>query len=123
MTSMQPQKHKEVTVAVCQMTSSCDKKKNLESITRLVEQAKEMNAKMVFFPEACDYISNNKAQCIELAETINGHLMTSYKNLAKHYGLWLSIGGFHELPLESAKVRNTCNNSFINERKCYYLVF
>lgn len=58
---------------------------------------------MVFLPEACDYIAGNKVQSVEMAETLDGPLLKQYKNLAKSFGVWLSLGGLH------IKV---CNNSF-----------
>ena len=51
---------------------------------------------MVFLPEACDYIGESKQQSMEMAESIQGEVITEYKKLAKDLNVWLSIGGFHE---------------------------
>ncbi|XP_018570395.1 nitrilase and fragile histidine triad fusion protein NitFhit [Anoplophora glabripennis] len=83
-------------VAVCQMTATNNKEKNLEIIKKLVKNSSEFEAKVVFLPEACDYIATDITEARSLAESLNGPLLAEYKNLAKQYKLWLSIGGFHE---------------------------
>lgn len=52
---------------------------------------------MVFFPEGCDYIGESIAESRALAEPLDGSLMSEYKKLAQTHGVWLSIGGFHEI--------------------------
>lgn len=50
---------------------------------------------MVFLPEACDYICENTADTVKMAESKDGSLISKYKNLAQKYNLWLSLGGIH----------------------------
>ena len=51
---------------------------------------------MVFLPEACDYIGESKQQSMEMAESIEGEIITAYRKLAKDLDVWLSVGGFHQ---------------------------
>ncbi|CAG9854386.1 unnamed protein product [Phyllotreta striolata] len=83
-------------VAVCQFTATNNKSHNFSVVKRLIERAKNENAQMAFLPEACDYIASNKAEVTQLAEEIDGPLVTEYKAIAKTNRMWLSIGGFHE---------------------------
>ncbi|ODM92781.1 Nitrilase and fragile histidine triad fusion protein NitFhit [Orchesella cincta] len=91
---------KPVTVACIQLCCTEDKTKNFETARSLICQAKEKNAKMIFLPEAFDYIGRSKEESAQLSETLDGPLITSYRNLAKELKVWLSLGGFHEKQTE-----------------------
>jgi predicted amidohydrolase len=41
------------------------------------------------------------------AEPLTGNLFTRYRGLAKEFGLWLSLGGFHESSETPNKIYNT----------------
>lgn len=64
---------------------------------------------MVFLPEATDFIAENKAQAYDMAEPLDGPLVTEYKSLAKKLGMWLSLGSVHvkDLNEERKRVYNT----------------
>ncbi|XP_047359555.1 nitrilase and fragile histidine triad fusion protein NitFhit [Vespa velutina] len=95
-------------VAICQMRSINDKQKNLEVVSQLIHEAKQRNACIAFFPEACDYMAENKKEIIEFAEPLNGPTVNCYKKLAVQNNIWLSLGGIHEaLPDDKEKVSNT----------------
>lgn len=84
-------------VAVCQMTSIADKKANLQVVSNLIEDAAKENVEMIFFPEACDYICDNKKDIVVFSEPIlGGHIVNEYRKLAKKHNVWLSMGGVHE---------------------------
>lgn len=93
-------------IAVCQITSTNNKEKNLQVCRALITNAQKCGAKMIFLPESFDYIEEDKAKSLEMAETLDGSLINSYKSLAKSLDIWLSLGGFHEKFSES-KLRNT----------------
>ncbi|XP_012279600.2 nitrilase and fragile histidine triad fusion protein NitFhit isoform X2 [Orussus abietinus] len=94
--------------AVCQMTTTVDKTKNLGIVSELVAEAKQRLATIAFFPEACDYLADNKKDIVAMAEPLDGPTIQSYKKLAKDHQIWLSFGGIHEkLPDESEKICNT----------------
>ncbi|KOX76521.1 Nitrilase like protein 1 [Melipona quadrifasciata] len=73
-------------VAVCQMTSTNDKEKNLHTVRELVEKAKSR--------AAC--VTDNKKDTIAMAQPLNGSTVSSYKEIAKANKIWLSLGGLHE---------------------------
>lgn len=83
-------------VGVCQMTSTADKEANFATCLSLMKSAKARGVQMLFFPEACDYIAESKLQSVEMAEGLDGDLMSRFCQAARENGLWLSIGGFHQ---------------------------
>ncbi|XP_027849946.2 deaminated glutathione amidase [Aphis gossypii] len=93
-------------IAVCQITSTANKEKNYQMCKALITNAHKCGAKMVFIPESFDYIEEDKAKALEMAESLDGSLINSYKSLAKSLNIWLSLGGFHE-KFSDTKLRNT----------------
>lgn len=61
---------------------------------------------MVFFPECFDYVGENRDENETLALTEDGDYIGRYRNCAREYGLWLSLGGFHEKVLKVVLVLN-----------------
>jgi len=94
-------------VAVAQMTASSDKSNNLRTVEKLIKEASRNNAKMIFLPEACDYIAESHSQLLELAEDLNGPLIANYVQFAQKYNIWLSIGGFHNKSPSGNKIFNS----------------
>nr|XP_023696147.1 deaminated glutathione amidase isoform X2 [Paramormyrops kingsleyae] len=82
--------------AICQVTCTPDKEANFAACMRLVEQAKEGGASMVFLPEGFDYIGSNQEETLKLSESLLGNTISRYTQLARKLGIWLSLGGFHE---------------------------
>lgn len=82
--------------AVCQMTATPDKEANFSAGSRLVEQAKEGGACMVFLPEGLDYIGSSREETLHLSESLDGDIISRYAHLARKLDVWLSLGGFHE---------------------------
>nr|XP_046235815.1 deaminated glutathione amidase [Scatophagus argus] len=82
--------------AVCQMTATQDKEANFSTCKRLVEEAKERGASMVFLPEAFDYIGSSQEETLSLSESLTGDTISQYTQLARKSEVWLSLGGFHE---------------------------
>lgn len=69
--------------AVCQMTSTPDKEANFTTCKRLVEQAKESGASMIFLPEGFDYIGSNREETLHMSESLQGDLICRYTKLAR----------------------------------------
>lgn len=84
------------TVAVCQMTATRDIQDNLNTCQELIKEAVDHGASMVFLPEACDFITENRAEIPELSQPLTGKIMSFMKSIAKTKGVWISVGGFHE---------------------------
>ncbi|XP_071960916.1 deaminated glutathione amidase-like isoform X2 [Antedon mediterranea] len=82
-------------IAVCQMTSTSDIEANYKTCEQLVHRASQMGAEMTFLPEGCDFISKTKEEAVAMAISLDGELMSRYKNLAMKYDQWLSLGGVH----------------------------
>ncbi|XP_051563818.1 deaminated glutathione amidase [Myxocyprinus asiaticus] len=82
--------------AVCQVTSTPDKEANFTACKRLIEQAKENGASMIFLPEGFDYIGSSREETLQLSESLDGDIITRYTHLARKLDVWLSLGGFHE---------------------------
>uniref|UniRef100_A0A1Y1MK59 CN hydrolase domain-containing protein n=1 Tax=Photinus pyralis TaxID=7054 RepID=A0A1Y1MK59_PHOPY len=98
------------TAAVCQFTATSNKEANLKIVTRLVSEAAE-KAKVIFLPEACDYVGTSITETKQLAEPLDGKLMSQYKLLAQRHNVWLSIGGFHER--QQVNGRDTLHNTHV----------
>lgn len=84
------------TIAVAQMTSKDNKDENLSTCIQLIEKAKSKGVKVLFLPEAFDYIASSKVESVKMAEPLDGFLINKLKDLAKETNMWLSLGGFHE---------------------------
>lgn len=69
--------------AVCQVTSTPDKEANFAACKRLVEQAKERGACMVFLPEGFDYIGSSRDETLHLSESMEGEMISRYATLAR----------------------------------------
>src|SRR5574338_118890 len=72
-------------VAVVQFRASTEKKKNLQTILKYIEQAAKKGAELCAFPEfMMFYISKQSAaQVAELAETIHGNFVTEIARAAR----------------------------------------
>ncbi|XP_048343080.1 deaminated glutathione amidase isoform X2 [Sphaerodactylus townsendi] len=83
-------------IAVCQTTSIPNKDHNMECCSRLIREAAQRGACIVFLPEAFDFIGSNTEETLSLAEPLEGDHVQHYAGLARDCGVWLSLGGFHE---------------------------
>ena len=90
-------------VAVCQLNCKEDKEANFNINQRLIKEAKSYGCSMVFLPEAFDMICPSRKVVFEQAETLDGPLITKYRQLAKDLNIWLSLGGFHEKDSQKGK--------------------
>lgn len=91
-----------------QLTSTDDKRANLEVCKSLISRAKaELDAKVVFLPEAFDFVGRSAAETRALSEPLDGYLMAEYRQLARDLRVCLSLGGFHEKVPGSDKILNT----------------
>jgi len=88
-------------IGIIQLCSKFDKALNYSIYSKLICDAAGSGCKIAFLPEAFDFIGRNKNETFELAETINGEIISNMKKLAKDASIWLSLGGFHrKLDLE-----------------------
>jgi predicted amidohydrolase/diadenosine tetraphosphate (Ap4A) HIT family hydrolase len=94
-------------IAVCQLTNTHDKNRNIEKAHELISKAKDHGCKMIFFPECADFIGRSKDEALKLAEPINGETMKTFRQLAENYKMWISVGGFHNKKSEDILPANT----------------
>lgn len=83
-------------IAVGQVTSTPDKEHNFDCCSQLIREGAQRGACILFLPEAFDYVGSSTKETLGLAETLYGETVQSYASLAREYGIWLSLGGFHE---------------------------
>lgn len=69
--------------AVCQVTATPDKEANFSACKKLVEEAKERGAGMVFLPEGFDYIGSSREETLSLSESLTGDTISRYAELAR----------------------------------------
>lgn len=70
--------------ALCQLNVTADKQANLCAAQELLEEAKRRGACMAFLPEAFDYIGSSREETLALSETLAGHTMTRYTQMARY---------------------------------------
>ncbi|OZJ06790.1 hypothetical protein BZG36_00141 [Bifiguratus adelaidae] len=92
--------------AVGQFCATAVKQANQQACIELIRKASERQAKMVFLPEASDFIASNKEEVWKLSETLDGPFLQGIQYAAKSAGIWVSIG-IHETSLPQTKVFNT----------------
>ncbi|KAI9346697.1 nitrilase-like protein [Pilaira anomala] len=79
-----------------------------KSICRdLITRASNLGAKIIFLPEASDFISKNKEETLGLTTTIEkSDFLLGLQETAKATGIWVSVG-IHESAATTFKVYNT----------------
>eukprot|EP00924_Labyrinthula_sp_SR-Ha-C_P000867 augustus_masked-scaffold_7-processed-gene-6.56-mRNA-1 protein AED:0.26 eAED:0.26 QI:0/-1/0/1/-1/1/1/0/293 len=99
-------------LTVLQTCCSNSTKQNLSKWTELVRNAAKTGSNFICLPEAFDFIGvPGKGEGLKYASSLDGELMSSYKELAKKNNVWLSLGGFHEsLPQEIPQNKNKFAN-------------
>lgn len=84
---------KDITVALVQMDTQADKRKNLRKIKESVREAAGHGARLVVFPERADYIGSETAKH---ANTVPGEITEFFAALARENDVWLHTGSMAE---------------------------
>ncbi|KAI5957341.1 NIT2 [Candida jiufengensis] len=102
-------------IAVGQLCSSSNLQKNLQTVKKIISKAIENQTKILFLPEATDYISQNAQHSIELSKTVNSNFLTPLLNHIKDLqnSPYISIG-IHLPSTTKEKVSNI--NILINPK-------
>ena len=77
-------------IAIAQITSSTEKKKNLATALRLVEEAKSKGAELIAFPEflmAFSPASQTAEELTQVAESVDGPFITALRDAARVNGI------------------------------------
>ncbi|XP_055922444.1 nitrilase and fragile histidine triad fusion protein NitFhit [Eupeodes corollae] len=96
---------------VSQMCATNDKNANFDKVRQLVEKAKSLDVKILFLPECCDFVGENRQETIALSEPLTTSV-SAFAEIAKENNMWLSLGGIHASIMDSAgkktdKIYNT----------------
>ncbi|KAG0332080.1 Carbon-nitrogen hydrolase [Podila horticola] len=97
-------------IAVAQFCAGQSVATNLATCIGLMSQACKESAKMIFFPEASDFIANPSEEALALSHPVNGPdpgpFLTGLCAHAKQLGIWCSVG-IHEKSSHLGKLYNT----------------
>ncbi|KFH65791.1 hypothetical protein MVEG_07894 [Podila verticillata NRRL 6337] len=96
-------------IAVAQFCAGQSVATNLTTCIRLMSQACKESAKMIFFPEASDFIGNPSEEALTLAHPVDGDtgpFLTGLCAQAQQLGIWCSVG-IHEKSPYQDKLYNT----------------
>ncbi|KAI8053098.1 carbon-nitrogen hydrolase [Syncephalis plumigaleata] len=82
--------------AVGQFCATALWKQNLEACRTLIMKAAQKEAKILFLPEASDFITETARESCQLtSEGVSAQYLSEIKRFAKEYSIWISIG-LHE---------------------------
>ncbi|KAI8350425.1 nitrilase [Mortierella sp. GBAus27b] len=96
-----------IKIAVAQFRGGSSVSANLATCIRLMGQASKEAAKMVFFPEASDFIGNPTSEALELSHPLpSGQFLEGICAEAKQLGIWCSVG-IHEKSPFPGRLYNT----------------
>ncbi|KAI8967593.1 putative NIT2-nitrilase [Mycotypha africana] len=85
-----------VLIAVGQICATASISFNKAQCCKLVHQASSLGAKMIFLPEAADFISHSRDEALQLTTPIdNSEFVSALKASAKENCMWISVG-IHE---------------------------
>lgn len=99
-----------VLAAVTQLTSTSNILHNLSLTTSLLKRTASVGARVVFFPEATDFISANASAASKLTYSEeNRRFLKEVRECARREGVWVGIG-VHE-PSERSELQGEQRNS------------
>ena len=94
-------------VALAQTTTTDDFKANLEVADRMVVEAADNGAALLAFPEVFLYLGGYKGK-LKVAESLQGAIVSRFREAAARHGLMLLLGSIHEqIPEDPSRVYNT----------------
>lgn len=78
-------------ISVVQLNCNLDKERNWSIAKDLIQRSSKDGAQMVFLPECTDFIAKNQAGAFANSESLDGNIVSRYRNLAKELSIWLSL--------------------------------
>ncbi len=93
-------------MAAAQMTSTADRRKNMDTALRLVGEAAGLGARLVGLPENFSFMGREEER-IAGAETLEGPTVSALREEARARGLWVLAGSIAEKVSEPGKTANT----------------
>jgi deaminated glutathione amidase len=92
--------------AAVQMTSTADRKRNLDTALRLVNEAADLGAKLVGLPENFAFMGRDEER-IAGAETVDGPTVAALRDVARQRGIFVLGGSIAEKVDAPGKTANT----------------
>ena len=94
-------------IALAQMTTTDDVAANLECAFALLDEAVEGGAELLAYPEVFACIAG-RARKLEAAQTLEGAIVSAFRERAARHGLFILLGSLHErIPANPRRVHNT----------------
>lgn len=93
-------------VAALQLSATPDRGANLRRALALTEQAAAAGATLIATPENTDAIAP-ATERLAAAESLDGPLVTRWREQAQQLGVWILLGSFGERVAGEARVHNT----------------
>ncbi|KAJ1920712.1 Carbon-nitrogen hydrolase [Mycoemilia scoparia] len=81
-----------VCASVAQFCATNNTATNLQTCIDLVAMASQSGSKMLFLPEASDFIAETPTQAAQLAQPLQGNFLARLRKAAKAAGVWVSLG-------------------------------
>jgi predicted amidohydrolase len=94
-------------IAAVQMTSTDDRRRNVDTALRLLGEAADRGAKLVGLPENFAFMGPERERVV-LAEPLDGPTLGAVRGLARARGLWIAAGSIAEKIATAGKTANTC---------------
>ncbi|KAF9350861.1 8-oxoguanine glycosylase ogg1 [Mortierella sp. AD094] len=106
-TGRRQSKRRKVKIAVAQFCGGQSVSANLSTCIRLMGQASKQAAKMIFLPEASDFIGNPSEEALTLSHPLDsGPFLQGVCAEAKQLGIWCAVG-IHEQSPFPGRLYNT----------------
>jgi predicted amidohydrolase len=93
-------------MAAVQMTSTADRRKNMDTALRLVDEAAGLGARLVGLPENFSFMGREEER-IAGAETLEGPTISALREVARSRRLYVLAGSIAEKVSEPGKTANT----------------
>jgi len=95
-------------IALAQVNSSANLQDNLNKAMQLIEEAHHAGAQLIAFPESFLLIGEQESDYLEVAEPVDGPLVSQFCAIARSKGISILLGGFCEKhPSDPQKTFNT----------------
>ncbi|KAJ2855112.1 Carbon-nitrogen hydrolase [Coemansia erecta] len=78
--------------AVAQFCAQADIQKNIHACIDMISTAARRGARMIFLPEASDFITESRSQSLQQAQPLDGSFVKEIQQAAKDNGIWVSVG-------------------------------
>lgn len=96
---------KKLRIGLGQLNTKDSIENSFEEIENLTAQCSSMKAQLVIFPELSTYLSETSIQTA--AQTLDGEIISRFKELAKKYNIYIHNGSFIEKGEKTGKSYNT----------------